>query len=192
MMAGENVAASAQAVMGAVVAVAARSVATGLKADQKAVAMDETLSAANVLPNHAVPSHAIQHHVLVNVLKVSVKNAPQASSATMRRVKKTVSHVSPAKAVVPSARAANAVNGVQSAASACRVMPPSKTWPWPTKPPWLQPWASRLVMQASQARTAPRKMQGVTSVVSAVAAVTSVVTNAWVQAMQHQLRKTPI
>jgi hypothetical protein len=178
------------------VAVAAQIVVTDLKAapkaGQKAVVMGAAQSAANVALIHAVQnnvSHA-NHAVMASVQ--NVKNAPQASNATMRRAKKTVSHVNPAKVAVPSALAANVV---QSVASACRAMLPSKTWPWPTKPPWLQPWANQLAMQASQARTARRKMQDATSaasVVNAMAAVTSVVTTARAQAMQPHPSKTPI
>lgn len=44
-----------------------------------------------------------------------------------------------------------AVNG-QSAVTACRVMPQSRTWRWPTRPPWQQPRA--VVMAMSLCRIA--------------------------------------
>jgi hypothetical protein len=156
-------AANAVAVMAAVAAALEVSAVIVRKVAQRAEQRVEATSAVNVVLINEALSRAANSAMIYeanNVLNNVVKARRRVSHAHRASRVNRVNH---ARAV---ARSAHAVNAVSEATSrAHRLMPPSKTSHWPTRPPWLRPWA------AGQ-QTRARKPRAV-SVVIAVAAVLS-------------------
>jgi hypothetical protein len=167
-------AANAVAVMAAVAAAPEASAVTVRKVAAKAGQRAALRAGQRVEATSAV------NVVLISVANNVVNNAVRAR----RRVSNAhrASRVNHAKAV---ARSAHAVNAVSEAVSrAHRLMPPSKTLHWPTKPLWLRPWA------AGQ-QTRARKPHAV-SVAIAVAAMTAGVSHAQSRAATHKMRRMKI
>lgn len=156
--------ASVVAVMAAVAAVLEASAVTVRKAGQK-VAVNNVqradpkgaqASAVNAAQTSAVTSNAASNAVN-NVATCAVNNDLKARSSASHAHR--VSRVNRAKAAGQSAHAVSAANAASEAAiSARQWTPPSKTLPWPTKPPWLQPWAAQLPTQAKKRHAANAKI----------------------------------
>lgn len=164
----------------AVVAVAAMNVAIVLKVAQraavkiamKAVRKAEAMSALNAVTSRVARSSATWSRVMSNVPGSATSNAMSSAvnHAARARARSSASHahhVSRVKVVVLSAHAVSAANAMNEAmSSAHRWTPLSRTLLWPTRPPWLRPWAQRHQMLA--------RMPRAVSVANVVVATTAV------------------
>lgn len=168
-------AANAVAVMAAVAAVPEASAVTVLKVEAKAGQRVEAMSAVNVV-------------LISGALSCAASSAMISEANNVVKARRRVSHAHPASRVNHAkavARSVHAVNAVSEAMSrAHRLMLPSKTLHWPTRPPWLRPWV------AGQ-RTRVRKPRAV-SVAIAVAAMTAVASHAQSHAATHKMRRMKI
>lgn len=120
--------------------VANSAVSSVAKADQKP-------GATNVV--NAAPSRALnnaQNNAQTNAMISAVNKEMKARSSANHA--RRVNRASHAKAVARSGPAVNAVSVLNAASSARQWMPLSKTLHWPTRPPWLRPWAAQLLTLA--------------------------------------------
>ena len=138
--------------------VANSAVSSVAKADQKP-------GATNVV--NAAPSRALnnaQTNAMISAVNKEMKARSSASHA------RRVNRASHAKAVARSGPAVNAVSVLNAASSARQWMPLSKTSHWPTRPPWLRPWAAQLLTLARK-HHAESAENGVANAVAATNAV---------------------
>ena len=174
---------SAVAVMADAVAVADqmadRKAALAVKPGQKVVLRDVVASAVSAAPSHEVNNVLI--NAATNVVNSAAINALKAKSSASH-----AHHANLEKVVAPSAQGVNVVSA-PSVVTARRVMPQSKTSPWPTRPRWqrqraaLQLETSRIGLTAVHAHNA----------VNAMAGAMTAAASAKTQAMHHKPSKLP-
>lgn len=165
--------ASVVAAMAAVAAVLEASAVTVRKAGQK-VAVNNVQRAepkgAQASAVNAAQTSAVTSNAQNNAATCAVNNDLKARSSASHAHR--VSRVNRAKAAGQSAHAVSAANAASEAAiSARQWTPPSKTLPWPTKPPWLRPWAAQLPTQAKKRHAVNAKIVVQGAVVEANAAM---------------------
>ena len=172
-------------VMAATSVVAATADAAAVVATSAATARKDAMSAAKVVRKVgqtaggvSVGGAALNLAALsraANNVQISAMSSAMISAVTSEmKARSRASHahrvnlVNLAKAIVRNAHAANAVSATLSRAP--QSMPLSKTSPWPTRLPWLRPWAVRRKTPTRK----PRAVSVVNVVVSAVAATSAV------------------
>ena len=172
---------SAVAVMAVGVAVAATSAVTAAS-DQKVARRAEAMIAVSAVLSNAVQSLVVSNATSKEVSKEENKEVKARNSASHAHL---VSPASPVKAAAKSAHAVNVVNeAIETANNALPWTLPSKTLHWPTKQPWLQPWAA----QQSTRRKMPHAVSGANGAANAVVATTDALSHVKIaknSVMQH-------
>ena len=183
MKAAATDATSAVAVMADAVAVADqmadRKAALAVKPGQKVVLRDVVASAVSAAPSHEVNNVLI--NAATNVVNSAAINALKAKSSASH-----AHHANLEKVAAPSAQGVNVVSA-PSVVTARRVMPQSKTSPWPTRPRWQRQQAALQLETSRNGLTAVHAHNAVNAMAGAMTAAASAKT----QAMHHKPSKLP-